>query len=181
MTGHSGRIAVRRLALLVAIAVSPLPAGESSSTSVQVRWRGAPVALAPDSLAAIARKVEQLARGALYADRSTPPDTPRELEILIHYDPPLSLELPLREPALASVRSITLFTTAVDKDGWPALFAFTDEGSWYLAKYSGPHLLDLFCSPELEAYTSAAFRSKCAPTRSRHPPGGSSNHRPRCP
>jgi len=173
--GWAGLLGVAILTWLAkaAIAASPSPAVASSSAHVEVRWRAAQVTLAPAFLTTLAEMVERLAQGSLYAQRSTPPDTPRELEIVVSYDPPLALELPLRAPVSAPVRSVILFTTSADENGWPTLFAFTDEGSWYLAKYSGPLVLDLFCAPELERYTSATFRTNCHLAPSRHDRDGS--------
>jgi hypothetical protein len=143
-------------------AAGPVPAAPSDAPrSVEVRSHGERLELPPAYLARLGQAVEQLAIGAWYADRSPRPEPAPEIQILVTYELPLPLELPTRERRTIEVRQLELSARASLDDGWPVLFASTEGGTWFLAKYNGPLILDIFCAPELEPYAPAALRSNC--------------------
>jgi hypothetical protein len=156
-----------RVATLLGVVILPtavcsaLAAPPEAPRHVEVRFHGEPLEFSPSYLAHLGHAVEQLAVGSWYADQSPRPEQPPDFQILVTYAPPLSLELPTREHQTIQVRQLELSTSSSADEGWPVLFASTTATTWFLAKYNGPLVLDIFCSPELEPYAPAAIQSNC--------------------
>jgi hypothetical protein len=162
------------VAILVATVVALSVRAESPS--VQVRWHDKEAKLSTQYLDDLRVGVERLAAGSLYAVSSKLPGTTPGLEVVVRYPASHSVELKTHPGQVVLVRQLTLYTSDSDNEGWPTLFASSHEGTWFLAKYSGPLTLDLLCSPQLEQYAPRAIRKNChlGPSR-RHGSDGASD------
>jgi len=146
------------LALAVALAPTGSRAGDAQ---VAILSRGNALNLPAAFLADTRRRLEQLAAGALYANQPEAPASARALEIRIQYDPPFWLALPTRQGQTLQVRELTLVTSSSANESWPMLFASSRQETWSLAKYSGPLVLAILCSPELTPYAPPAIIPNC--------------------
>src|SRR5262249_49964150 len=134
------------MAMLVGSASSALAALPHATRSVEAYSHGGLLKFPPSYLAKLGHHVEQLAIGSWFAEQSALPKQTPELHILVKYERPLSLSLPTREHQTIRVRQIELSVSVSTDGGWPVLFASTADTSWILTKYSGPLVLDIFCS-----------------------------------